>query len=294
MYSIRTICNIPFIKHSSNEMRQKINCSEADYTDITSHFSTPTHLDAFIAILVLSGDTSIHINYKTFTLQKDSLVLLAASHLFYFDNCSLDFKCHFLFVGKEFMEEMDSTDMINKRVRYGVRLYSAPVIHLYPDNTSHLSDLIYKIDRAIDNTSHLYYKEVVLNNIFAFYLDLSDIIERSPEMNINNSLTRYESIIQLFIELLALHYRKEHKVDFYAAKLNLSTHHLTHIVKRITGQSVSDFISEMLYSESRTLLIDSKLSIQQIATLLNFADQSSFGKFFKRKAGVSPADFRKQ
>ena len=85
----------------------------------------------------------------------------------------------------------------------------------------------------------------------------------------------------------------EHKVDFYAAHLNLSAHHLTQIVKLVTGQSVSDFIFEMLFSEARNLLTHSKLSIQEIATTLNFSDQSSFGKFFKRKAGVSPVDFRK-
>ena len=75
--------------------------------------------------------------------------------------------------------------------------------------------------------------------------------------------------------------------------LNLSAHHLTQIVKLVTGQSVSDFIFEMLFSEARNLLTHSKLSIQEIATTLNFSDQSSFGKFFKRRAGVSPIDFRK-
>lgn len=97
-----------------------------------------------------------------------------------------------------------------------------------------------------------------------------------------------------FIELLAIHYREEHKVDFYAAQLNLSSHHLTQIVKLVTGQSVSDFIFEMLFSEARNLLTHSKLSVQEIATALNFSDQSAFGKFFKRKTGVSPVDFRRE
>ena len=46
-------------------------------------------------------------------------------------------------------------------------------------------------------------------------------------------------------------------------------------MKRVTGQSVADFIFEMLYSEARTLLTHSKLSIQEIASSLNFSDQSS-------------------
>lgn len=121
---------------------------------------------------------------------------------------------------------------------------------------------------------------------------MSDIIERSEVFVEEGNLTRYESIIKSFIELLASNYREEHKVEFYASRLNLSAHYLTLIVKRVTGQSVADFIFEMLYSEARTLLTHSKLSIQEIASSLNFSDQSSFGKFFKRKSGISPADYR--
>lgn len=50
----------------------------------------------------------------------------------------------------------------------------------------------------------------------------------------------------------------------------------------------------MLFSEARNLLTHSKLTVQEIATVLNFSDQSAFGKFFKRKAGVSPVDFRRE
>ena len=37
-----------------------------------------------------------------------------------------------------------------------------------------------------------------------------------------------------------------------------------------------------------------ELSVQQVAEMLGFSDQSAFGKFFKRECGVSPAQYRKR
>ncbi|MCD8029779.1 MAG: AraC family transcriptional regulator [Bacteroides sp.] len=93
--------------------------------------------------------------------------------------------------------------------------------------------------------------------------------------------------------MLVTHYQSEHKVEFYASRLHVSTHYLTSVVKSVTRQSVSDFIFEMLYSEARILLTHSRLSIQEIAMKLNFSDQSAFGKFFKRRNGSSPLEFRR-
>ncbi|WP_239056672.1 MULTISPECIES: AraC family transcriptional regulator [unclassified Parabacteroides] len=192
------------------------------------------------------------------------------------------------------MEEMDATDMIYKRIKYGAILYNTPIVKLNKVNTLLLKNRILSVDKAIDKCDHFYYKEMILNSLFAFYLDLSNIIEKDTGLQDNSNLTRHENIIGLFIELLVANYRTEHKVDFYASRLNMTSHYLTLIVKRITGQTVNEFIFEMLYSESRNLLTHSRLSIQEIAALLNFSDQASFGKFFKRKSGVSPIEFRKR
>ena len=290
---IQNISELPITCGKKNNTREKVNCIKASYTEVKKLFSNAIYLDASIAILVLSGEAQININYTNYNIHTGSLLLLASTHLFHFRDCSHDFQCLCLFVSKEFINEMDSTDMIYRRTKYGVRLYNDPVLSLNHLHAALLAEKIYIIDRNIDNVEHLYQKEVILNSLFAFYLDLSDILERTTLAHTDGTLTRYESIIKSFIELLVTHYRKEHKVDFYATHLNLSTHHLTQIVKSVTGQSVCDFIFEMLHSEARNLLTHSKLSIQEIATILNFSDQSSFGKFFKRKSGMSPVDFRK-
>lgn len=277
----------------SNDTREKINCIAINRDIINSQLSQPAYLNAFVAILVLSGSGEIQINYKSYRIEKEMVILLTVSHLFRFISCTSDFQSLCLLVSKDFMEEMDATDMIYKRIKYGAILYRTPIVKLNKVNTLLLKNRILSVDKAIDKRDHFYYKDMILNSLFAFYLDLSNIIEKDTGLQDNSNLTRHENIIGLFIELLVANYRTEHKVDFYASRLNITSHYLTLIVKRITGQTVNEFIFEMLYSESRNLLTHSRLSIQEIAALLNFSDQASFGKFFKRKSGVSPIEFRK-
>lgn len=276
-------------------IRNKINCVGFEGNAVFSQLSSAMLLNSFTAILVLSGNASISVNYRSYRVTPGTVILLSASHVFRFTDIGPDLKCMCLFVSREFMEEMDSTDMIHRRIKYGVRLFSHPVLTVAPVNSGILEERLHAVRAAIENTSHIYYKEVILNNLFAFYLDLSDIIDRAGDLTEDGAhLNRYENLIKLFMEQLVSHYRREHKTEFYASQLNISPHYLTLILKRITGQSASDFIFEMLYSEARMLLKHSRLSIQEIASLLHFSDQSSFGKFFKRKSGLSPADYRKK
>ncbi|NJO25503.1 MAG: AraC family transcriptional regulator [Bacteroidia bacterium] len=44
--------------------------------------------------------------------------------------------------------------------------------------------------------------------------------------------------------------------------------------------------------EAKLLLDNPALSIAEIADELNFSDQSFFGKYFKRLAGMSPKEYR--
>ena len=104
---------------------------------------------------------------------------------------------------------------------------------------------------------------------------------------------RYAAVLQRFLSLLMENYCKKHTVAFYAERMNYTPQYLTEIVKRQTGRTVNDFIFEMLYCEARNLLSVSDASVQQIADELNFSDQAAFSKFFKRRSGMSPLEFRK-
>ena len=63
-------------------------------------------------------------------------------------------------------------------------------------------------------------------------------------------------------------------------------------LRGLTGRTVIDYISQHLLMEASYLLRTTSLSITQIADQLHFADAPSFSKFFSRKKGITPKDYR--
>jgi AraC-like DNA-binding protein len=79
----------------------------------------------------------------------------------------------------------------------------------------------------------------------------------------------------------------------FAEKLYIHPNHLNALLKKHTGRNVSSHIKHKILEESKVLLVQTDWSIQQIAYATGFSDQPNFSQFFKKMAGISPAEFRK-
>ena len=251
------------------------------------------YLNAYTTILVLSGTASLNINYKRYNIESDSLILLSPSKLFSIEYCSSDFRCESLSISGEYVEEINCNETTNIIKNHFGENSLPTIISLSGESKSMIQDHFRTINNNLTNTNHLYFAQVVYNRVVAYFLDLADIVEVNKESIVDYTMTRYEQLTSLFMELLTKHYRSEHNVDFYAEKLHITPHYLTLVLKQTSNLSANELIFEMLYSEARLLLKRPKTSIQDVANRLNFSDQSSFGKFFKRKSGMSPIEYKK-
>jgi AraC-like DNA-binding protein len=81
-------------------------------------------------------------------------------------------------------------------------------------------------------------------------------------------------------------------VRFYGEALNVTPKYLTETVKEINGKSAGAVIDDFVILEAKLLLEKPENTIAQVADLLNFSDQSFFGKYFKRITGISPKEFK--
>lgn len=97
-----------------------------------------------------------------------------------------------------------------------------------------------------------------------------------------------------FIKLVHINFMKERAVNFYASRLCISPKYLSQLVKEATGRSAARWIDHFVITEAKNMLRFSGKNIQQVAYALNFANQSSFGKYFKHLTGLSPTEFQKQ
>lgn len=100
-------------------------------------------------------------------------------------------------------------------------------------------------------------------------------------------------IFNNFCDLLAMHYREQHEVGFYADKLHLSPRYFSIVIKQIIGLSASDYIEEYIATQAKNILATRReLSVQQVSFLLGFAESPSFCRFFKRVTGLTPKAYR--
>lgn len=120
------------------------------------------------------------------------------------------------------------------------------------------------------------------------------IIEELPyeQCSVSHDIGHKKGIYEIFLHHLYRNFRKERQIRFYADKLNVSTVYLSRMVKEISGTTVNDHATSLLYKEICNLLTLSDMTIGEIADYLNFSDQSALSNFFKQRSGMTPLAYR--
>ena len=103
---------------------------------------------------------------------------------------------------------------------------------------------------------------------------------------------REEKIFNRFLMSVFRNCNKERSVTFYAREQHLSPNYLSTIVKNQSGRTAIQWIETFTLLQAQHYLLQTRLSIKEIAYQLHFPDQSVFGRYFKKHGGVSPTDYR--
>ncbi|MBC9914398.1 helix-turn-helix domain-containing protein [Chitinophaga varians] len=83
------------------------------------------------------------------------------------------------------------------------------------------------------------------------------------------------------------------KMDFLAASFHLSANYVSEYFKKFTGVGLQQYISQYRIKLVEQRLLNSVLTIGQIADEFGFTDESHLNRVFRKHHGVSPTVFRK-
>lgn len=104
--------------------------------------------------------------------------------------------------------------------------------------------------------------------------------------------SRKDKIFQSFLMDLHQHFRQHREVAFYAELQYITPRHFATQIHDKSGKTPLQWITLFTISESKRLLDNPKMSIKEIAEVLNFPEQASFGRYFKQHTGTSPTEYR--
>ena len=267
-------------------------CIAANSASEMEIFRFPSRLNALIIGVGTEGETSLTSNLQEFRLKKDSLFIFSPKHILQVQSNNR-FKAHLIVIAPDFLKRIniDTKRMMPLFLQFG----SLPCMELTHAESQSLRSFISMVEQELKGPETDFSSEIIGGLIATTIYKVGDILTHylteHPEVD-SPMHNRAEEYFKQFTELLGEHYKHERSVGFYARQLCITPKYLTTLIKRISGKSVSEWIDNYVILEAKTLLKYSNMSVQEIAYYLNFPNQSFFGSYFKRNAGMSPSQYK--
>lgn len=255
--------------------------------DFVNH---PVKLSFTIVILCLAGRMSVQINLQDFELQTNNLLVVFEGAIGEYRGMSDDTRIAVIAFSSEYFQtafQIDATMGLQRR------LCASPLQHLTSEAMEETIEIYRMMKAKIAETDNpfrkgalLGYTQVLTYNSYKYLLAAET--EKSKEKS-----SRRQELYTQFIHEVQKNYTKERSISYYADVLCVTPKYLSQVVHQASGRFASDWITDFVILEAKALLKSRKYTIQQVADMLNFANQSFFGRYFKDKVGCSPSEYQK-
>lgn len=232
------------------------------------------------------GIARMKIGSEFYEVGKDEMLFVPAGQVFSFGTGEENKGFLFVFHRDLFISKLTQTDPFQDFEF--LKVWGNPHIRL---EDAQAKRVLYLVQRLFED-----YIENGLKNtgiIRSYLAALLHEINLNRETAAPRRATAAEDLANRFRELLHTHVTTEKQVTGYASLLNVTPNHLNKSVKSVTGKSPTKWIDEALVSEAKILLLQSRLSVQEIAQAIGFEDPSYFTRLFRKYEQVTPTAFRK-
>lgn len=242
--------------------------------DVLHHFKEMVQQRTLFTklLLIRKGTATVVINEQDErkTLNADSLLVMTSRNVINEIELTPDFEAECVLV---------DTDMVDENTIY----------HLTEEKHKSVSD-VFNIIHNIVRHQHINKVEMIQSMFNVLRL----ILEELPyeERSISHDFKHKKEVYEIFLHHLYRNFRKERQIRFYASNMNVSTAYLSRLVKEISGSTINEHVTSLIYKEACNLLSHSDMSIGEIADALSFSDQSALTNFFKMRADMTPLAYR--
>lgn len=257
----------------------------AIFSDNNSGISPHVHQNLHQIFFIIKGEVDVRINDKHYFITRPTAVFVS------------NFETHsFTAVSKEFSRFCISLtpSMIKQEIKSDKLL---SIISNRPEHFCHcidvteiepfLTPVLWELIKEYKRRS----KEYPENAPALLRCMLVALYRHAPHafpFEDNNITSTVQKIKQKIETELA----SEQSLDELAAEFHISRYYLAHAYKQVTGYSIKNYRMLCRIAEARELLTNTSLSVSEISEHIGFPDTSNFSKYFKKKMGYTPSQYR--
>lgn len=251
--------------------------------------SFPVQANMAMLLLCLEGEIHIRIALKEYVMKPNTCCAIMTGDIFEVLYITNDFQGLMVATRSDFISMTENAMQVmavykclrNKHCFTFKESETKEFIHLYRSIKSMLQD-----------SEHPFKIPILQSYTRIIYYWMVPAVIKESELQEKQPYTRQEELFERFITEVEAHYRKERSIKFYADLLCITPKYLSSVIFKVSQRLAGEWIDDYVILEAKTLLKSGRLSIQQISEQLNFPNQSFFGKFFKRYAGISPKEYK--
>ena len=167
-----------------------------------------------------------------------------------------------------------------------------PVLPMTGDDMSLCLAVIDAIKARLVQHTHLFYHGELRRCVETLMLDLFNIHSRSVSIR-QTAGNQGMRLFRAFISMLESgKYKQEREVNWYANELGISPKYLSEVCHDCSNHGASHWINRFTTEEIARLLHNPTMSINSIASLMNFNTTSYFSHYVKARLGMTPKDYR--
>ena len=105
---------------------------------------------------------------------------------------------------------------------------------------------------------------------------------------------RLSATATAFVQLAQTHCLQQHNLAFYAQMLHIHPVYLNEICQLELYETALQYLQNRILVEAKRLLVYTDQSIKAIAYECGFDDPAYFTRWFKKKQGTTPLEYKKQ
>ena len=250
-------------------------------------------LDRYLILACNEGRLMVDVNGETIQMQGvEALILPPKTRLSNY-MASPDVRCDLVGISSPLVKRLLGSHI----EEWNRSIYVNRTNHIVADEEVRRQFAYYRdiLNFKMQQHERRFHHEVVHSILQAILYDyLEKMLSAVPVVEVENVSNQKSALFKRFLELLTTRHVKHQLVDTYAQELCVSPNYLTKVTREMSGKTALEWIREYTEADVRYYLLNTDLSVKEIAEELGFPNLSFFGKFCRRAFGKSPNEFRKQ